>query len=137
MKGGTNKMVAVYTYIIIGLIAFIFMLGIRIVRPIHVMLVETLGKFTRTKESGFTWIIPLIQSGRFVNITEQMVDIAEQTVITKDKLNATIDAIVYYKIIDPKKSQYNVENHEEQLTALASTTLRAVVGKMSLTEANE
>lgn len=79
----------------------------------------------------------MIQRSISVNITERMVDVQPQTVITKDNLNAIVDAVVYYKITDPKKSQYNVDNHEDQLTKLAKTTLRAVIGKMTFTEANE
>jgi regulator of protease activity HflC (stomatin/prohibitin superfamily) len=101
------------------------------------MLVETLGKYSKTKEQGFSWIFPIIQSSRHVNITEQMVDIQPQTVITIDNLNAIVDAVVYYKIKDVKASQYNVDDHEEQLTSLARTTLRAVIGKMTLSQANE
>lgn len=119
------------------LIAGFFLLGIRIVRPTEKMLIETLGKYSRTAEQGFSWIIPVIQSTVYVNITEQMVDIEPQVVITKDKLNVLIDAVVYYKIKDVKASVYNVDNHRFQLTSLARTTLRAVIGKMSLTEANE
>ena len=72
-----------------------------------------------------------------VNITEQMVDIPPQMVITKDKLNAQVDAVVYYQIKDVKASIYNVDDHRRQLTSLARTTLRAVVGNMTLTNANE
>ena len=111
--------------------------GIRIVRPVDKMVIETLGKFSKTAEQGFSWIIPIIQTGRYVNITEQMVDVEPQMVITKDKLNAEVDAVVYYKINDVKKSLYNVDNHKVQLTSLARTTLRAVIGKMSLADANE
>jgi regulator of protease activity HflC (stomatin/prohibitin superfamily) len=124
-------------YIITIIILVIIIFGIRIVRPTHKILVETLGKYSKTKDQGFSWIIPIIQKGTYVNITEQMVDINPQTVITRDKLNAIVDAIVYYKVKDAKASQYNVDNHRSQLTSLARTTLRAVIGKMSLTEANE
>jgi len=72
-----------------------------------------------------------------VNITEQMVDIPPQMVITQDKLNASVDAVVYYKIKDVKASIYNVDDHRAQLTSLARTTLRAVIGNMTLTDANE
>jgi regulator of protease activity HflC (stomatin/prohibitin superfamily) len=72
-----------------------------------------------------------------VNITERMVDVQPQTVITRDKLNAIVDAVVYYQIKDVKKAVYNVDDHRSQLTSLARTTLRAVIGKMTLTEANE
>ncbi|MCK5566582.1 MAG: SPFH/Band 7/PHB domain protein [Actinomycetia bacterium] len=72
-----------------------------------------------------------------VNITEQMVDVLPQMVITKDKLNAQVDAVVYYQITDVKASIYNVDDHRAQLTSLARTTLRAVIGNMTLTDANE
>ena len=101
------------------------------------MLVETLGKYTKTAQQGFTWIVPIIQKTRMVNITEQMVDVRPQTVITKDNLNAVVDAVVYYQIKNVYSSQYKVDNHQQQLTSLARTTLRAVIGKMTFTAANE
>lgn len=126
---------------IIYSISFVFFVfvssGIRIVRPVEKGLIETLGKWTRTSEQGFNWIIPLIQTMIKVNITERMVDVQPQMVITKDKLNAEVDAVVYYQIKDVKKSVYNVDDHRNQLTSLARTTLRAVIGKMTLTDANE
>jgi len=121
----------------VSVLGALFFSGIRIVRPTHRMLVETLGKYTSTREQGFSWIFPIIQCGKYVNITEQMVDIEPQIVITKDKLNTEVDAVVYYKVKDVKACQYNVDNHQAQLTSLARTTLRSVIGKMSLTEANE
>lgn len=121
-------------YVLLGMVA---LSGIRIVRPTHKLLVETLGRYSRTAEQGFTYIIPFFQSGRLVNITEQMVDVRPQMVITQDKLNAIVDAVVYYKVKDVKASEYNVDDHREQLTSLARTTLRAVIGKMTLTKANE
>lgn len=124
-------------YILVGISLLFMVAGIRIVRPIEVGLVETFGKYNRTATQGFNWIIPIVQRMIYVNLTERMVDIPPQMVITSDKLNAEVDAVVYYQIKDPKKSQYNVNNHKKQLTSLARTTLRAVVGKMSLSEANE
>ena len=123
--------------IIIGISLLTALSGIRIVRPTDRMIVETLGKFTKLADAGFTWIVPFIQRGIKVNITEQMVDVKPQMVITRDNLNALVDAVVYYKIRDVAKSQYNVDNHEDQLVSLARTTLRAVIGKMTFTEANE
>lgn len=118
-----------------GVMFFIFLcFGIRIVRPTHKMLVETLGKWSRTSESGFTWIIPIIQSGRYINITEQMGDVPPQNVQTKDKLNTEVDAVVFYKVEDVKKSEYNVDDYSTQLKKLSKTTLRAVIGNMTLEE---
>jgi len=124
-------------WIILVVLVFIFSLGIRIVRPVEKGVVEFLGKFTSIREQGFQWIIPVFHQMRKVNITEQMVDVEPQMVITKDKLNAEVDAVVYYKVEDVKKSLYNVDNHRNQLIKLSKTTLRAVIGTMSLAEANE
>jgi len=91
-------------YILGFIFLVIFGFGIRIVRPIERGLIETLGKYSKTAEQGFQWIIPFIQRMIKVNITEVRVDIPPQEVITKDKLNAKVDAVVYYRVRDAKKS---------------------------------
>lgn len=111
--------------------------SIKIIRPVEKGVVETLGKFTKTAESGVHFLIPLVQRIYKINITEQRVDIEPQSIITKDKLNAEVDGVVYYKVTDPKKSIYNVNRFASAVPSLAKTTLRAVIGKMTLTEANE
>jgi regulator of protease activity HflC (stomatin/prohibitin superfamily) len=130
-----------YYAIPIGLvILFLLLAGIRIVRPTRRMLVETLGKYSCMKSAGFTWIVPIIQRGYYVNITEQMVDAQPQEIITNDNLNARVDAQVYFKVrmdeISVKASQYNVNNYERQIVNLARTTLRNIIGTMKLKEAN-
>jgi len=115
----------------------LFLLGVNIVRPVEVRLVERLGRYIKTLEQGFHWTIPFIDSVISVNVTENMVDIEPQTVITKDKLNVVVDAAVYYKINDSYKASYNVDDHEYQLVSLSQTTLRAVIGQMTLAHANE
>ena len=127
-------MIGWFGWTVIGVVLVIGLSGIKIVRPTHRMLIETLGKYKRIADQGFHWIIPIIQRGTYVNITEQMVDVPPQTIQTSDKLNMTVDAVVYYKIRDVKASEYNVDGHRQQLTSLARTTLRAVMGKLSLTE---
>jgi len=120
----------------VGFLFFIFA-GFRTVRPTQKGIIERFGKYMRTKDAGLTWILPHIEKMYRVNITEQMVDIPPQMVITQDKLNASVDAVVYYRIKDVKASIYNVDDHRAQLTSLARTTLRAVIGNMTLTDANE
>lgn len=121
------------TQVIVGAAIVIAAMGVKIVRPIEKGLIETLGKYSKTAEQGFHWIIPFIQSMRKVNITEQMVDVPPQTIQTSDKLNMTVDAMVYYKVKNVMSAEYNVTNHRAQLTSLARTTLRAVMGNMNLT----
>ena len=72
-----------------------------------------------------------------INITERRVDIDPQSIITKDKLNAVVDGVVYYRVEDAQKAIYNVNSFATSVPSLAKTTLRAVIGKMTLTEANE
>ena len=125
-----------YILLAVGVLVILFA-GFKTVRPIERGVIERFGKYQRTKEAGLTWIIPMIDKMYKVNVTEQMVDVMPQMVITKDKLNAEVDAVVYYLIRDVKASIYNVDNHRSQLTSLARTTLRAVIGNMTLTDANE
>jgi regulator of protease activity HflC (stomatin/prohibitin superfamily) len=128
-------------YFLIVLIAIIlFFSGIRIVRPTHRGLIERLGKYQRFGRPGFHWIIPIIEKMYRVNITEVMVDAEPQEIITNDNLNARVDAQVYFKVKDDeesvKNSQYNVFNYQWQIVNLARTTLRNIIGTLTLKSAN-
>src|SRR3990167_8245427 len=112
-------------------------LGVRIVRPTENAVIETLGRFTRMAGPGLNIIIPFFENLILIEITEQMVDVEPQKVITKDNLNAEVDALVYYKVKEAKAALYNIDDHRTQLVALARTTLRSVLGQMTLTDANE
>ena len=119
--------------ILLGVIVVIILLsGIRIIRPTHRAAVETLGKYTRFQKSGITFILPFFQKLYSVNITEQLVDVMRQEVITKDNLNCTVDAQVYFKVGDSetelKNALYQVNNYNVQVVQLARTTLRNVIG---------
>ena len=117
-----------------------FLSGIRIVRPIYRGLVERLGKFNRFAEPGFHWIVPVIERMFVENVTEQLVEATPQEIITFDNLNARVDAQVYFKIKSDqdsvKNSQYNVNNVEWQIVNLARTTLRNIIGTLTLKSAN-
>jgi regulator of protease activity HflC (stomatin/prohibitin superfamily) len=121
-------------------IAFIFFSGIRIVRPTHRGLIERLGRYKRFAHAGYNWIIPIIDKLYWVNITEIMVDAEPQEIITNDNLNARVDAQVYFKVKpdeeNVKRSQYNVNNYQYQIVNLARTTLRNIIGTMTLKSAN-
>lgn len=127
-------------FVIIVVAVIIFLMGIRIVRPTHRGLVERLGKYRRFARPGFNWIIPVIDRLIQINITEQMVDAQPQEIITNDNLNAKVDAQVYFKVKDDeasvKNSQYNVNNYQYQIVNLARTTLRNIIGTLTLKSAN-
>jgi len=129
-----------YFYIVIVIIIIIFFSGVRIVRPTSRGLIETMGKYTKYAQPGFHWIIPGIQKLYLVNITEQMFNAEPQVIITNDNLNATVDAQVYFRIkLDEesvKNSVYNVNNYKIQIVNLARTTLRNIIGTLTLKSAN-
>jgi len=118
----------------------IFFAGIRLVRPTHRALIERLGKYRRFGKPGFNWIIPIIDRMTQINVTEQMVDAQPQEIITNDNLNASVDAQVYFKVKSDeesvKSSQYNVNNYQTQIVNLARTTLRNIIGTLTLKSAN-
>jgi regulator of protease activity HflC (stomatin/prohibitin superfamily) len=127
---------------VFGIVAFIALVtSIRTVRPVARGLVERFGKYKRFANPGLTFIMPFgIEHLLKVNITEMMVDAGGQEIITKDALNASVDAQVYFKVktdeTSVKASEYNVFNYKLQIVALARTTLRNIIGTMNLMEAN-
>jgi len=126
--------------LITGAVLMLFFVGINIVRPTHRGLIERLGKYHKFAHPGFHWIIPFIDKIYVVNTTEQMVDAQPQEIITNDNLNASVDAQVYFRVIETeecvKSSQYNVNNYKLQIVNLARTTLRNIIGTLTLRSAN-
>ncbi len=126
--------------IIIAAVVLFFFAGIRIIRPTNRALVERLGKYHHFAPPGFNWIIPVIDKMYKINITEKMINAEPQEIITNDNLNARVDAQVYFKIKEDeesvKNSQYNVNSIEYQIVNLARTTLRNIIGTMTLKSAN-
>jgi regulator of protease activity HflC (stomatin/prohibitin superfamily) len=127
-------------YALAFLVVFIFFAGIRIVRPTHRGLIEVLGKYRSFAEPGFHWVIPVIAKLYQVNTTEQMVNAEPQEIITNDNLNARVDAQVYFRVKadeeSVKASVYNVNNYQNQIVNLARTTLRNIIGTLTLKSAN-
>lgn len=127
-------------YIILGVVVFVFLCGIRIVRPTEKALIETMGKYQGFGKAGFNWIVPIFQRMVQVNITEMMEVVEPQEIITKDNLNAKVDLVIYYKVgnkeEEVKKSVYEVNDFESQIITLAQTTARNVIGSMDFVEVN-
>ena len=127
-------------WVIAILLVVIFAEGIRIIRPTQRGLVERFGKYRRFASPGFQWIIPFVDKMYKINTTEQMVDAEPQEIITNDNLNARVDAQVYFRVKpdeeDVKSSQYNVNNYQWQIVNLARTTLRNIIGTLTLKSAN-
>jgi regulator of protease activity HflC (stomatin/prohibitin superfamily) len=129
----------IYLYIFIPVLV-ILLAGIRIVRPTQRGLMERLGKYNSLASPGFHWIIPVVDRLFMVNVTEQMVDAEPQEIITNDNLNASVDAQVYFRVKSDEESVkgaiYNVNNYTWQIVNLARTTLRNIIGTLTLKSAN-
>jgi len=112
----------------------------RTVRPTERGLVERLGKYHHFAEPGLTFLAPFVDHLIRVNVTEEMSHVEPQEVITKDKVVMTVDAVVFYKVKTDedsvKASVYAVNNFQQQIEVLARTTLRNIIGKMEMSEAN-
>ncbi|HTY12413.1 MAG TPA: SPFH domain-containing protein [Bacteroidota bacterium] len=126
---------------LVGIVVIlIFIIGIRIIRPTHRGLIERLGKYKKFAGPGFHWVIPMIDRMYLINTTEQMIDAEPQEIITNDNLNAMVDAQIYYRVKPDeesvKSSQYNVNNVNNQIVNLARTTLRNIIGTLTLKSAN-
>ena len=92
------------------------------------------GKFTRIMEPGWRLVLPIFQSYKKVDIRTKAVDVPEQEAITRDNVSVRINAVIYYKVFDASKSVLEVENFYYAVSQLAQTTMRNVVGSVSLDE---
>lgn len=130
-----TQVLLVILFIIIAIVAIsYFASAIKIVRPYEKGIVERLGKYQKTFDSGLHVILPFIERITKVDMRENVVDVPPQEVITKDNVVVTVDAVVYYEATDPVKLIYNVANFYVAATKLAQTNLRNVIGEMQLDE---
>ena len=125
-----------FSYFLLALIAVIVILfliaGVKIVRPYERGIVERLGKYKETKESGLQIILPFIDTIKRVDMREQVVDVPPQEVITADNVVVSVDAVVFYEPTDPQRLVYNIANFVLAITKLAQTNLRNLVGDLQL-----
>lgn len=122
-------------FFIAAIVVFVLaMTAVRIVRPWEKGLIERLGKYQRTADSGLTMIVPFLEKMIKVDTREQVVDVPPQGVITKDNVVVDVDAVIYYEVTDPKQVVYNVADFYTAVTKLAQTNLRNLIGDLALDE---
>ena len=95
-------------------------------------IVEMWGAYKKIVDPGLHFIIPFAQRILRINMREQVIDVPPQEIITEDNVIVYVDAVVYYQIMDPKRAIYEVEDFELAIVKLAQTTLRNLVGEMTL-----
>src|SRR5882757_6940204 len=107
--------------------------SVQIIPQASVAIVERLGRYKGTKEAGLTFLMPFVDKVRQrVDMREQVVTFPPQSVITQDNLTVHVDTVVYYTVIDPKSALYGVANFMDGVQNVTTTTLRNVVGGLSL-----
>lgn len=122
-------------FVIVAVVVFVVaMTGVKIVRPWEKGLIERLGKYQRTADSGLTLIVPFMEKMIKVDMREQVVDVPPQGVITKDNVVVNVDAVIYYEVTDPMQVVYNVADYYTAVTKLAQTNLRNLIGDLALDE---
>ena len=133
---------------VLGFVVIIALKGIKVVKQSECVVLERLGKFDRVLGSGFNLIVPMVEVSRpmywvrnsmihfdnHIDLRETVLDVPEQSVITKDNVQINIDALLYIQITDPIKATYEIANLPVAVGQLAQTTLRNVIGEMELDE---
>ena len=116
------------------LLIFVFVQAIRIMREYERGVIFTLGRFTRVGGPGFMLLIPLVQQMVKVDLRTFVEDVPTQDVISHDNVSVKVNAVIYFRVVDPEKAIIRVENFFQATSQLAQTTLRSVLGKHDLDE---
>lgn len=121
--------------IIIVIILVVAVMGIKIISQSRAVVVERLGTYHRTMETGLHYVLPIVERvANTVSLKEIVRDFDPQPVITKDNVTMQIDTVVYFQITDPKLYTYGVENPINAIETLTATTLRNIIGELELDE---
>ena len=122
-----------YVVIIVLLIMFLYS-GIRVLREYERAVMFTLGRFTGVRGPGFMIIIPIVQQMVRVDLRTIVHDVPSQDVISRDNVSVKVNAVVYFRVVDPDKAVIQVADYFAATSQLAQTTLRSVLGKHELDE---
>jgi regulator of protease activity HflC (stomatin/prohibitin superfamily) len=120
--------------ILIGTLAAIFLLGVRILAEYERGVVFRLGRFNGNKTAGFRWLIPGVDRMVRISLREIVMDVPAQEVITRDNVSLKVNAVLYFRVLHPEKAVIQVENYLYGTSQLAQTTLRSVCGQAELDE---
>ena len=127
-------MTAYALYAVILIVVLLMVSAIRILREYERGVIFLLGRFWKVKGPGFIIVIPLIQQMVRVDLRTIVMDVPSQDVISRDNVSVHVNAVVYFRVIEPDKAIIQVENFYEATSQLAQTTLRSVLGQHELDE---
>ncbi|MCI8309174.1 MAG: SPFH/Band 7/PHB domain protein [Clostridia bacterium] len=123
----------IFLIIVFLIVVVLAIRSIKIVQQSEVCIIERLGRFHKVADAGVNIIVPFVDTVRaVVSLKQQTMDIPPQGVITSDNVTITIDTVVFYRITDPTKAIYEIQNLTKGIEYLAITTIRDIVGKMEL-----
>ncbi len=115
-----------------GIVLLLLSMSLKKVNQYEKGLVERFNAYEKTVDPGLRVITPFVERLYRVNMREQVIDVPPQEIITEDNVVVTIDAVIYYQVVDAKRAIYEIEDFELAIVKLAQTTLRNIVGEMSL-----
>ncbi len=121
-------------YVVVALVAFLAASAIKILREYKRGVIFTLGRFTAVKGPGFVLVIPIAQQMVRVDLRTIVMDVPTQDVISRDNVSVRVNAVVYFRVIDPERAIIQVEDFMVATSQLAQTTLRSVLGQHELDE---
>lgn len=127
-------MTAYALYAVIGFVIILIASAIRILREYERGVIFLLGRFWKVKGPGFIIVIPFIQQMVRVDLRTIVMDVPSQDVISRDNVSVHVNAVVYFRVLEPDKAIIQVENFYEATSQLAQTTLRSVLGQHELDE---
>lgn len=120
--------------IFIGIIVILILSGVRILNEYERGVVFRLGRIVEPKGPGLKWIIPMVDKMTKISLRIITMDVPPQDVITKDNVSVKVNAVVYFRVVDPVKAVIQVENYLYATSQLAQTTLRSILGQVELDE---
>lgn len=123
----------IIAYVGIGLLVLIWA-GVKIIKEYERGVIFRLGRLSGTIGPGFRWIIPIIDKMDRIDLRVITMDVPPQDVITKDNVSVKVNAVVYFRVLEPEKAVVQVENYLYATSQLAQTTLRSVLGQVELDE---
>jgi regulator of protease activity HflC (stomatin/prohibitin superfamily) len=126
----------IFAIILVLLVILTLFAGVKTVSQGYHWTIERFGKYTKTLEPGLNIIIPYFDRvGRKVNVMEQVIDVPQQEVITKDNASITVDGVAFFQVFDAMKASYEVSNLNQSILTLTMTNIRSVMGAMDLDQA--